>query len=117
MPFKFTNLTQSIVNVPFNKGSKPKFTVPPDSSVLLTAQDLDALDADARNRLLNITSGKHPLFKVEEIADVPVAVPGKKKGKQGKQEPEPELVVVDPEQEVAPGTEQDEHSPIPAALP
>ena len=116
MPFKFTNLTQSNVNIPFNNGSKPKFTVPPDSTVLLTAQDLDALDADAKNRLLNITSGKHPIFKVEEVQDAPVAT-GKKKGKQNKQEAEPELVVLDPDLAAQPPAEEDEQSPIPVTLP
>lgn len=88
MAFRFTNLTQSNVNVPFNRrDKKPKHVVPPDGSVVLTAADLAALDVDVKDKLMTITSGPHPIFKVEEVSDAPVAVaPPAKKGKQKKAE-------------------------------
>jgi hypothetical protein len=88
MAFRLTNLTQSLCNVPYNPiDGQPKYVVPPNASVTITSDELSRLDPEVRDRLLTITTGPNPIFKVEDLDQEP-AQPKKagksKKGKTGK---------------------------------
>ena len=80
MPFELTNLTQSIVNVPFNKtDARPSYILLPGASVVIQDEYIAQLDEDTRDRFLSVTSGPHPIFKVVQVEVVAPSV-----GKQGK---------------------------------
>ena len=68
MALELTNITQARNNVPFNAADKkPKYVLEPGDCVLVPDEYLAALDEEAQQRFLRVTSGTAPMFSLRRV--------------------------------------------------
>lgn len=67
MPILLKNITCSVVNVPHNKKTKPKYTLHPGEVVELDDTYLLGLNEEAQNRFLRVTQGKDAVFEISDL--------------------------------------------------
>ena len=72
MNFKFTNLTQSCVNIPDIPGKDPRYMgIMPGASVVVPQSYVDEICANenSRERLMRVTAQQDPIFSVQQTRE------------------------------------------------